>query len=684
MKKTRGAAGKGCDEQVAQRWSLIQIALDHLHEGFSVYDADLNLVACNTAFLDLLEFPAERFGQVGVPFSEFIRFNAERGEYGPGNPDELVAERIALAKSFVPHSFERTRPNGTVLEIHGNSMPGGGFVTIYKDITERKKAENALKESHERLESRVEQRTAELKALNERLRHESAERKRALEALRESEEWIRLIADNVPALIGYVDSSERYRFANKQYEKWFGLTSDLIVGRTVKEVLGPALYRDHEPYMKAALAGEAVTREFSLADRASKEVQAVASFVPHRDGQGAPLGYFVLGQDVTETRRADRVLRQLQKMEAIGQLTGGLAHDFNNLLTIVIGNLAALEEERTDDESLRAMIDPALDAARRGAELVRRLLAFARRQPLVPKPTDPSDLVAGMSELLRRTLGTAIRIETKLQENAWLVLADPHQLESAILNLAINSRDAMPEGGKLVIALDHVALDEHYATRHPHATPGDHVAIAVTDTGTGIPPEIIERVFDPFFTTKDTRHNSGLGLSMVYGFMCQLGGHVTIETGVGVGTTVRLYLPRVAATKDSAKPAVLGLPKGTERVLVVEDEAGVRAFVAGALRGLGYEVVEASDGPKALSALSPEMEIELLLTDIVMSGGISGGELARRVRRQRPKTKVLFMSGYPDGSFESATVLDEDAAFIAKPFEKEELARAVRGLIDRK
>ncbi|MCP5368680.1 MAG: PAS-domain containing protein [Hyphomicrobiales bacterium] len=651
--------------------AFVQTALDHLDDGFTVYSTDLRLMASNRRFYELLDLPADLLGQVGTPIDAFFRYNAQRGEYGPGDTEQQVRERVELAAQFLPHCFERTRPDGTILEIRGNPMPGG-FVTIYKDITQRRRAERALKDSHDLLESRVEKRTAELK--------------RALEDLHAREEWIRLFAETVPAVIGYVDRDQIYRFANSGYEPWFGLAPDQIIGKSVQVVLGNDIYAGHAPHMAAAMAGEASVREFALVLPDGAEIQAVASFIPHLDDGGRVQGYFVLGQDVTDQRKAEGVIRQAQKMEAIGQLTGGLSHDFNNLLTIIIGNLAVLAEQVEGDAGARALLDPALDAARRGARLVTRLLAFARRQPLQPKLFDVTALVRGMSDLVSRTLGGSIEMALDLPRDPLAVRTDPHQLENALLNLVINARDAMPDGGCLGIKVRRVVLSKRAVARLPDLAAGDYAVVSVTDSGVGMPPEVIEHAFEPFFTTKGMGRGSGLGLSMVYGFVQQSRGHVEIDSKDGAGARVSLFLPLAEGAPAADDPAdgrraAAPAPGGGERVLVVEDDDDVRAFTATALRSLGYAVTEAADGQAAMALFEPDTPPDLLLTDIEMPGGVNGLALAEQIRARSGATRVLFMSGYPD------RVLDgrggaELGPLLPKPFEKADLARFVRSALD--
>jgi signal transduction histidine kinase/integral membrane sensor domain MASE1 len=387
-------------------------------------------------------------------------------------------------------------------------------------------------------------------------------------------------------------------------------------------------------------------------------------------------------QDVTERRQTEEQLRQSQKIEAVGRLTGGIAHDFNNLLTVVIGNLdLALGRVQSD---LQATVEGALRAAERGAALVGQLLAFSRKQTLMPETIDLNRLVAGLRELLRRTLGEDIEIEMALEPELWPALADKGQVENALLNLAINARDAMPTGGRLLIETDNARLDEGYASRNEEVTPGAYAMLAVTDTGTGMAPAVVARAVEPFFTTKEVGKGSGLGLSMIYGFVKQSGGHLKIYSEVGHGTTVRLFLPRAdqAAADEAAAAATPDHPRGHETVLAVEDDAEVRAFVVGRLRDLGYRVLEAADGHQALAILAGSDRIDLLFTDVVMPRGITGRELADEAKRQHPQMKILFTSGYTETAIVRHGRLDPSVHFLPKPFRRHDLAVKVREALD--
>jgi signal transduction histidine kinase len=394
-------------------------------------------------------------------------------------------------------------------------------------------------------------------------------------------------------------------------------------------------------------------------------------------------------RDEAQSRAAaEALIRQMQKMEVVGQLTGGIAHDFNNMLAIIVGSLdMAKKYFQRDPAKASRSIDHAMEGATRAAELTARLLAFSRQQPLDPRAVDANKLVSGMSELLTRTLGGNVRLETVLAGGLWRMFADPPQLESAILNLCVNGRDAMPEGGKITLETMNAHLDDVYAATHAEVRPGQYVTIAVSDTGTGMAAEVLSRAFDPFFTTKKPGQGTGLGLSQVYGFAKQSGGHVKIYSEVGQGTTVKLYLPRYVGEDESVQHA---LPPGrplqgaaSEVILVVEDEARVRQMSVQLLHDLGYTVIQASDGKQALAMLETDVTFDLLFTDVVMPD-MNGKQLADRLRELRPGAKVLYTTGYTRNAVIHNGMLDRDVSFLPKPFTIQQLATKVRQVLDQK
>lgn len=411
-----------------------------------------------------------------------------------------------------------------------------------------------------------------------------------------------------------------------------------------------------------------------------------------RDKRGKLIGFAKITRDITKQveaqenlQRLQEQLAQSQKMEALGQLTGGMAHDFNNMLAIIITAFQLTQRalKRGDESKALNQLESGLDGARRAAELIRRLLAFARQQPLSPKPLDANNLVQNMSEILRRTLGVNIELETVLGGGLWPVCADQNQLENAIVNLATNARDAMPSGGKLTIETSNAHLDDRYARQHIDVPPGQYVLIAVTDSGVGMTPEQIAKSFEPFYTTKEAGQGTGLGLAQVYGFTKQSGGHARIYSEAGQGTTVRLYLPRHFGgvdeqASDQSKAVPLG--RAQEVILVVEDEARVRQLAAEGLRELGYTVIEADGAQRALDVLASRSGIALLFTDVVMPG-TNGRKLADEALRRWPHLKVLFTTGFSKNAIIHGGILDPGTHFIPKPFTLEELARKVREVL---
>ena len=405
---------------------------------------------------------------------------------------------------------------------------------------------------------------------------------------------------------------------------------------------------------------------------------------------------YCVARDVTEQRAraraladAEDALRQAQKMETLGQLTGGVAHDFNNLLQIVTGNLELLQRDLPEDQArLRRAADNAMAGAERAALLTQRLLAFSRRQPLAPERIDPNRLVSGMSDLLNRTLGETIEVETIQSARIWPVEIDVNQMENALLSLAVNARDAMPDGGKLTIEVANTHIDEAYAAQEAEVSPGQYVLISVSDTGQGMDEDVLSHAIEPFFTTKEVGRGTGLGLSMVYGFIKQSGGHIRVYSERGHGTTVKIYLPRFygplpdndTGTVSRATP-VCG---GDETVLVCEDDDKVRAYTVDVLKELGYRVMEADNGAAALQALEMASEpIDLLFTDVILPGGMTGADIAQQARAQQPGLRILFATGYARNAIIHHGRLDPGVELLTKPFTYAELAAKVRDMLDR-
>ena len=466
---------------------------------------------------------------------------------------------------------------------------------------------------------------------------------------------------------------------------------DIVGGMTIDEMAArhdllqadrvAPLPRDEAP-LHRALRGEAVDNAAFAVRRRDRAdmVELLANSRPIRD-RGEVVGAVAVYRDVTRARETERQLRQAQKMEALGQLTGGIAHDFNNLLTVVTGTIDILAGAVAHKPKLAAIAEMIDHAADRGAELTRHLLAFARRQPLQPHETDVNALIIDAARLLRPTLGEQVEIESMLADEVWPVLVDPTQLTTSILNLAINARDAMATGGRLTIMTGNAGTGPAAPPLPAGARPGDYVVVAVCDDGPGIPAAIRDRVVEPFFTTKGAGQGTGLGLSMIYGFVTQSGGYLAIDSEEGRGTTVRLYLPRL--TEPAEAGAARGrarepIPRGQETILVVEDDPLVRGYVVAQLASLGYATLTAGTGTEALRLVDQGAAFDLLFSDIIMPGGMNGRDLALAVAARRPDVRVLFTSGYSDDVVAADGRPDGDALLLAKPYRKPDLARMVR------
>jgi len=508
----------------------------------------------------------------------------------------------------------------------------------------------------------------------------------ASQKLRDGATRIRTIVDNVLDGIITFDESGHIESFSASAEKIFGYSRDEALGQNVAMLtseLAPSAQDGYIPSYLRTGTGKVIGQGYlEVRGRRKDGTEFPAELSINEMTIGRNRCFVAAIGDITERKELEEQLRQAQKMEAVGQLTGGVAHDFNNLLAVILGNADVLEERLFGgNKATRAIIR----AATRGAELTQHLLTFSRRQPLRPQVIDLSELITGITDLLQRTLGETIQVETSSAEGLWRAEADPGQLENALLNLALNARDAMPNGGTLSVSTANAVLDENYAARHMGVTPGDYLLLTIKDTGSSMTPEVLEHAFEPFFTTKGVNEGSGLGLSMVYGFAKQSGGDVTIQSEPGHGTTVKLYLPRAQpGAQDAWQAVAVEEPTAQgETVLVVEDDADVRELTESALHSLGYRVLCAKDARTGLAALRAAPRVDLLLSDVVLPGGTSGPAMAAEAERLRPGLKVLFISGYAASAADPKTPFPQDARLLDKPFRKRQLAQIVRATLER-
>ncbi|WP_198024721.1 PAS domain S-box protein [Bradyrhizobium sp. Cp5.3] len=564
-----------------------------------------------------------------------------------GRRDETkeILARTRNGEVVDQHETVRMKKNGQLVDImlslYPLRTPEGkiiGASEVARDITERKRTEIALN-------------------------REIEERQRIFET---SQDLI-LVTDGYGTFVQVSPSATAI----------LGLKPEDMIGRSATEFIHPDDLENTRNEMRAARRGQ-VKRSFE------------ARYY-HYDGHEVTLNWmgtwsepvkrhFFIGRDLTEKQAAEAQFRQAQKMDSIGQLTGGVAHDFNNVLTVITGTIGILADAVADRPELAAITKLIDDAAERGAQLTKHLLAFARKQPLQPREIDVNALVLEAAKLLHPTLGEQISITPMLTEDAWPALIDPGQLSTAILNLALNARDAMPDGGTLVLETRNIFLDDGYASMNPDVVAGNYVMIAVSDTGSGIPPDLIDRVFDPFFTTKEVGKGTGLGLSMVFGFVKQSGGHVKIYSEEGHGTSVKIYLPRSSGVQETEYEALQNVPiaGGDEKILIVEDDTLVRQYVVTQIKSLGYAALEAANAAEALTIIDADAGIDLLFTDVIMPGNMNGRQLADEAARRRPDLKTLFTSGYTENAIVHHGRLDSGVLLLAKPYRKSELARMIR------
>lgn len=629
---------------------LLAAGLDQIDQGLTVFDSDLRMVAWNKRFLELLEFP-DGLAHQGAAFEDFIRYNAERGEYGEDDIDAAVSRRVEQAKDFEPHDFERVRPDGRVIRVKGSPITGGGFVTIYTDVTQRR---------------------------NQQILQEELIAERA-EALRLSEERLRLIANEVPAGIAHVDKDLCIRYANDRFARAYGKTPDELIGCFCRDVLAKATLDFSAPFFEQTRRGGRVDFDMTLT-LPSGQVREIRTFLrPEQPSRGEVIGFYLVSVDVTRQKQATAAMLQAQKMDAVGQMSSGIAHDFNNLLTVIIGNLSPLTERLAESELRRELVEPALKAARRGADLTRRLLAVARRQPLKPTAVDLGDTIGDLIKLLRPSLPDNIELHSHFRGRTHPAFVDGAQLEMALLNLAINARDALKGGGRIEFSTSIRQVNPELG-QTLRIKSGNYVEISVCDNGPGMPEEISTKIFEPFFSTKSDGGGSGLGLSMVYGFARQSNGSIRVESSPGKGTVFHLLLPVAEETAsfhwvDTPEP-----PSSTQGdirglVLLVEDSEEVRNVVRRQLVELGHRIVEAETADEALELIDSLENIDMLISDVAMPGALSGIDLAHRVRMERPEIHVLLMTGH-SGILES-TSAEDDFFLLRKPFETVELADAI-------
>lgn len=753
----------------------ISDAIESLPLAFILYDAEGRAVMWNRLTLESMPWLRGKLAH-GVRFEDLIRgaMAEEWFEEAVGREEEWLAERLEQFHNPKPEGREFARKDGRTTLALEHKTSDGGTVGLRMDITDRKRAREALRESEERLSQifrtspalifvseyktgvMLDINPAALQALgydyeevvgktsmelgiwpdessrakiNEVLDRDGCVRNHESELCAKDGRRVpflfsinRIEMDGKDCLLSMlVDITERKRSEHALKESQFQLLEaqrmakigfwrlDLVSGDLfwsdeiyrMFEIEPDAFRASYEAFLEAVHPDDRnlVDKAYqeSLAERKPYEVvhrlqmsDGRVKWVQERcetdfNEEGNPVVSRGTVQDITEQTNYEDRLRQAQKMEAVGQLTGGIAHDFNNLLGVIVGNLDFVAESLKDDSSVLSFIREAKEAAYSGASLTGQLLAFSRKQSLSPEVIDLNDAVASVLQMLRRTLGETVEIRTVLGHGPNTVEVDPVQFEAMLLNLAVNARDALSGGGVITIETDKLRLDGRYAAERSYVTPGDYVMLSVRDTGTGMSPEVRAQVFEPFFTTKEVGKGSGLGLSMVFGFTKQSGGHIEVESEEGSGTTVKVFFPfKEGVPKASKRPGEDVSSAQGERVLVVEDNTGLRTVAAKQLGSLGFETYEAENGRVALDMVDNGLHVDLVLTDIVMPGGVSGLALATELAARKPATKVIYMTGYASGEMLRESPNSDDIPLLNKPFDRPELARAIQGVMGRR
>ncbi|HEV2290311.1 MAG TPA: PAS domain S-box protein [Gemmatimonadales bacterium] len=629
-------------ETALRRWATVFRAVS---EAVIISDQDGKLVDANPSSETLLG--RRRADMVGRPIGDWHAAAAATSE-------EIRSAAARTGHWSGPLRF--LRPDGSVRVTDSTIVPLfdsegrlNGYAGVNRDVTDQERVAESARSMHERLEA---------------------------------------VITSTPLAMYMLDPGLVVQAWNPAAERIFGWTAAEAVGR-VLPTLGPGDIAEARALMGRVEAGEALSGvELTRHRKDGSPVSISLSSAPLRDASGTFVGLSSIAEDVTEAKRLEAQLRQAQRMESVGRLSGGIAHDFNNLLTAILGSAELLRSTLPEGSPELEEVNEIEKASRRAADLTRQLLAFSRQQMLAPAVVDPNDLVIELKRMLGRVVGEDIHFETRLRPDIGKVRADPGQLGQVIMNLVVNARDAMPQGGMLTIATAVTTLDQSYVERHPGSAAGEFVVISVTDTGSGIPAGVLPHIFEPFYTTKAPGVGTGLGLSTAYGIVKQSGGYIWVYSEMGKGSTFKVYLPSWTGGGEVGHqprhtPAPTDL-RGTETILAVEDEPGIRRLVARTLSEHGYKVITASDALEAVTKLAEmQGELDLLATDVVMPG-MGGRELADHVRSTHPGTKVLFLSGYTEDAIIRHGIHTPTQAFLEKPFTPAELLRKVRGVLDQR
>ena len=648
-------------EKFPEIFDLIKSGLDNIDQGITIFDENLDLVFANNRILDLLDFPAEII-EPGCNFERLIKYNCDRGEYGPGDREQQLKERLDEAKKFKAHTIERTRPDGTILRISGSPLTGGGFATIYTDIT--KDRLNEL-----RLEQRIDEQTINI---------------------RRGEERLRLIANEVPAGIAYLDQNEVFQFANRRFASAYGQTPDSIIGQKCSDILSSSVYSISKEFFDSVKTGQDSDFDHEYVNQDGR-ILHIRTYLRADIGERKNVnGFYILSINVTRHKTAAAALSEAQKMEAIGRLSSGIAHDFNNMLTVILGNLKPLNDIEKNNPAKQEMIQPAIRAALNGADLTKQLLTVARRQSLTPKPVNISEMITNLNKLIASSLKNNIQFEIDIPKEEVWTFADPSPLENTLVNLIFNANDAIENKGRIIVKLtlnedneskniNHNDLLSEVDSNIIQVSQSDHIQICIQDDGCGIKKEIIKKIFDPFFSTKLKQNGSGLGLAMAQSFVEKSYGSLEVKSELDKGSQFIIRLPRIDVIKPIQQQiSPTKLKNGNDELaLVVDDHDDVRKTVRFNLRELGFKVIEAQNADEALSLIEQVDMITTVVSDIDMPGNLNGVDLIKKIQSSHPHIRTVLMTGH--GNLNDQQLQNEinNCMILNKPFPRQVLANAI-------
>jgi PAS domain S-box-containing protein len=648
---------------------LLASSLNLIEQGITIFDRDLRLVHGNRCFLKLYDLPDD-FLQPGTSFEEIIRFLAKKGDFGPGEPEELVRERVERARGFEDHYLERTRPNGKVIAVEGHALAHGGWVAVYTDVTARKRQEEMLRERADKLSLSLLERSEQLGAANRELTAANRALEEVKRQLIESEERMRTITRSVPAHIAYVDRDLTYRFTNARFADIFGIEAGDVVGRKPGELFDEQVMDVLLPAIEIGFQGTPNTAEFSQAGPDGQTRHARTSLVPEFDSDGSVVGLYVLSLDITEEKKAMDALVASKRIEAAVALTSGVVHDFSNIMTIILGNLNRLSDDKLSAGERERIISVTRRAVERGGRVTDQLMSFSRNEELTPGPCDINRVSADLVRLFSASLDPAISVSVEEKDSPDAPLGayiDERAFQDALLNLLLNARDAIGHAGAIRVEIG-TAMHEGEKK----------IRVSVVDNGCGFAEDTIDQACKAFFSTKQGGRGRGLGLSMVRRFVRRSGGDLTIESEPGKGASVTMLLPPAElAAENSGAHATASQPGGLSGLaLVIDDEPEIRGLVRQYLLAEGMKVIEATEPSEALELIANIPVISLVVTDIMMPGGMTGMDLARELRWSRSQLPILMMSGLATSH---PALQEAEAGFpvLRKPFDEAEFKVAL-------